>query len=70
MKKIILIALLVCLGYNISHSQAIKILGENIIERETETITISNNQLQPGMYLYTLLVDGREIDTKKMIITD
>ena len=33
-------------------------------------ITIPAKKLETGMYFYTLLVDGREIDTKKMFITE
>lgn len=33
-------------------------------------ITINGNQLVSGMYYYTLLIDGQEIDTKKMILTE
>jgi len=36
---------------------------------ETNT-TINGNQLVSGMYYYTLLIDGQEIDTKKMILTE
>jgi len=25
--------------------------------------------MEPGMYLYTLIADGKEVDTKKMILT-
>ena len=32
-------------------------------------ITVSSEQLQPGMYLYSLIVDGQEADTKKMIVS-
>jgi len=32
-------------------------------------ITIAGNDLTPGMYLYSLFVDGNEIDTKRMILT-
>ncbi|MGE5394295.1 MAG: tail fiber domain-containing protein [Candidatus Saccharibacteria bacterium] len=34
-----------------------------------QTVTISGNTLEPGMYLYALVVDGREADTKRMILT-
>ena len=34
-----------------------------------QTITISGNSLEPGLYLYALVVDGREVDTKRMILT-
>ncbi|MBQ6082763.1 MAG: T9SS type A sorting domain-containing protein [Bacteroidales bacterium] len=33
------------------------------------TITIKENVFKPGMYLYSLLVDGKLIDTKRMVIT-
>ena len=32
-------------------------------------ITIDGRTLEAGMYLYTLVIDGREIDTKRMILT-
>jgi Secretion system C-terminal sorting domain len=32
-------------------------------------VTINGNTLQAGMYLYSLLVNGQEIITKKMILT-
>ena len=35
----------------------------------TKLVSISANQLKPGMYLYSLVLDGKEIDTKKMILT-
>jgi hypothetical protein len=35
----------------------------------TVNITINANQLISGMYYYTLIVDGNEVDTKKMILT-
>ncbi len=34
-----------------------------------QTIMLQGNELMPGMYFYSLVVDGREIDTKKMILT-
>ena len=39
-------------------------------KRQHNNITINARQLQAGMYMYSLLVDGREIDTKRMILTD
>jgi len=32
-------------------------------------IIISSNELNPGMYMYSLIVDNNEIDTKRMILT-
>jgi hypothetical protein len=34
------------------------------------TIEVSASSLQSGMYLYSLIVDGRVIDTKRMILTE
>lgn len=33
------------------------------------TITIEANEFKPGIYMYSLLVDGKLVDTKRMIIT-
>jgi hypothetical protein len=41
-----------------------------ITQRGMITIDISANSLVAGAYLYTLVCDGHEIDTLKMIITE
>lgn len=41
----------------------------NVNGKGKQTITISGNSLEPGMYLYALVVDGQEVDTKRMILT-
>lgn len=33
-------------------------------------VIIKGNDLKPGMYIYSLLVDNREVDTKRMILLD
>jgi len=33
-------------------------------------IIINGSELQPGMYLYTLIVGGKEVNTRRMILTD
>lgn len=33
-------------------------------------LPISANEFKPGQYLYSLIIDGKEIDTKKMVILD
>lgn len=33
------------------------------------TVTVNASELSPGLYLYSLIVDGKIIDTKKMIVT-
>ena len=35
-----------------------------------QSVTINGNSLKPGMYLYALVIDGREVDTKRMLLTD
>lgn len=35
----------------------------------TGTLTIRANELNPGMYLYTMVVEGKIIGTKRMIVT-
>jgi len=45
-------------------------LQQNAINgKGKQTVTISGYSLEPGMYLYTLVIDGKEVDTKRMILT-
>ena len=30
---------------------------------------LHGSELQPGMYIYTLVADAQEVDTKRMILT-
>jgi hypothetical protein len=41
-----------------------------LLQKENGKITIQGNELSQGMYMYTLIVDGEVIDTKRMILTD
>lgn len=52
--------------YNLQGMQikSIKLKGTGNISS-----TLSASEFHPGMYLYTLIIDNKEIDTKKMIIT-
>ena len=50
--------------------QGIQIKRISIENRGHSNIKIFGSELQPGMYLYTLIADGQEIDTKRMILTD
>jgi len=34
------------------------------------SITVNGTELHPGMYFYSLIADGKEIDTKRMILTE
>jgi len=42
----------------------------NLAQRGQGNLTIGANELKPGMYTYILLVDGKALDTKRMIITE
>jgi hypothetical protein len=53
--------------YNMQGEQ-IKQIAVN--ERGNTSVTIEGHTLKAGMYLYTLIADGKEVDTKKMILTD
>ena len=41
-----------------------------ISDRGATKIVIDGSKLRPGMYLYTLVADGTEIDTRRMILTE
>lgn len=53
--------------YNLQGKQMKQI---NIEEKGYGSVIINGYELTPGMYIYTLIVDGKEIDTKKMILTE
>ena len=44
--------------------EQIKITGTG-----NQLVKVNGNRFKPGMYLYSLIIDGREIDTKRMILT-
>lgn len=41
----------------------------NLQGRGMGTVTIEGSELSAGMYIYALIADGQEIDTKRMILT-
>jgi len=41
----------------------------NINGKGEQTVTINGSSFQPGMYLYALVIDSKEIETKRMILT-
>lgn len=53
--------------YNMQGSQIRKY---ELLERGNCALTISACDLEAGMYIYTLIADGKEIDTKRMILTE
>ena len=40
-----------------------------VYSKGENTVTIEVNELKPGIYLYSLVVDGKLVDTKRMVIT-
>lgn len=42
----------------------------DLTERGRVSTVIDGSTLQPGMYIYALIADGTEIDSKRMILTD
>ena len=45
-------------------------MHRDISERGYVDVRIDGCELQPGMYIYALILDGVEIDSKRMILTD
>jgi len=52
--------------YNLQGTQIKQI---KIVQRGEGSQWISGSELNAGMYLYALIVDGKEVDTKRMILT-
>jgi len=55
---------------NIYDMQGTQIKSINIQYRGSAAEIINGNELKPGLYLYTLIADGIEISTKRMILTE
>jgi hypothetical protein len=47
-----------------------KLLKKLPVSRGMESVSVSGYEMGEGMFLYSLVVNGREIDTKRMIITE
>jgi hypothetical protein len=54
---------------NIYNMQGAQIKSISITDRGNGKVIINGNELTAGMYIYALIVDGKEIDTKRMILT-
>ena len=52
--------------YNLEGKQLKELLVKG---RGHTSVTILGNELSAGMYIYALVVDGKVIDTKRMILT-
>lgn len=50
--------------------QGIPVRNYDISGQGLTSIEIEGSTLQPGMYLYSLIVDGQEVGTKRMILTN
>lgn len=46
-----------------------KMLKKIPVSSDNDSVTINGYELGQGMFLYSLIINGQEIDTKKMIIT-
>ena len=46
-----------------------QVLSYNNLAAGEGSVTIPGNELDPGMFLYSLVVDGQEVSTKRMILT-
>jgi hypothetical protein len=53
----------------IYNMNGIQLKEYKITNRENGSITIEGSQFEAGMYLYTLIVDKKELETKRMILT-
>ncbi len=53
--------------YNIAGKQLQAI---DLKERGSSSVNIKGNELEAGMYIYTLVADGKEVASKRMILTD
>jgi hypothetical protein len=53
----------------IYNMEGIQIKSIPITDRRNGNVIVNGNELKPGMYIYSLIVDGKEIDTKRMILT-
>ncbi|MCA6362301.1 MAG: tail fiber domain-containing protein [Bacteroidetes bacterium] len=47
-----------------------QIRAEQLNQRGAGQFVINANELAPGMYIYTLIVDGKAADSKRMIVTE
>ena len=55
---------------HIYNMQGTQLQQYNLKGNGKQEVPINGNSFVPGMYLYTLVIDGKEIDTKRMIITN
>ena len=54
----------------IYNMNGLQIKSIHIQSKGNGSVTIHGSELKPGMYIYTLIADGQEVDTKRMILTN
>ena len=54
----------------ICHMNGKQLKTVQLVNTGESNISISSNELRPGMFIYTMIVDGQLIDSKQMVITD
>lgn len=54
---------------NVYDLQGFQIKSYPIYTKGSGSVTINGSELKPGMYMYSLIVNGQEVDTKRMILT-
>jgi hypothetical protein len=54
----------------IYNMQGIQLQHHKINGTGEQCVVVSAESLNPGVYLYSLVIDGKEIDTKKMMLTE
>jgi hypothetical protein len=54
----------------IYNMNGLQIKSIQITQMGKGSVTINGSELSPGMYLYTLIADGKEVATKHMILTE
>lgn len=57
-------------GLYIYDMQGTQIKNVSDLTKGNGTVTINGGELKAGMYIYTLIADGKEVDTKRMILID
>lgn len=55
---------------NVFNIQGVLLKTYDNLSAEIGEIIINGDEFNAGMYLYTLIVDGKEIDSKHMILTN
>jgi hypothetical protein len=55
---------------NIYDLQGSQVKNYNLINDGDSELIIGGSELKSGIYLCALIVDGKEVDTKRMILTD